>query len=287
MNAAAVTASLFLDSRAALAESPVWDIDAQELVWTDIPVGALHRTSADGTRDRATRVGPPLACVQRRRGGGLIVAGTDDVSLVDDDGGNPSVVAKVAFRHAAMRFNEGKCDPFGNFVVGALDPDGNADSDVYRITPSGDISLLWGGFGTTNGMEWNDDGTEIYVTDTDVKTVFRASYGPDGVTGELVPFSVGGSHDGLVRDERGEFWGAIYGEGRVVHLDVDGREIGEIRVPADNVTGVAIGGPGMSTLFITSARENATEQELEKLPYSGGIFTVDLDRRGRETFLFG
>ncbi|GAA4669609.1 SMP-30/gluconolactonase/LRE family protein [Frondihabitans cladoniiphilus] len=279
---------LFLDAKAILAESPVWDPEARELVWTDITSGLLHRTAADGSDDRSTPLPPPVASFQRRRGGGLVVALKDSVVLTDDEGASPETLVEIPHLNDGIRFNEGKCDPFGNFVVGGMDfVAGEPDAALYRVTPAGDVTVLQGGFGTANGFEWNDDGSVMWVTDTSVETVFRASWGPDGVLGELIPWSVGGMHDGLVRDERGEFWGCLYGEGLVTHLSADGDLIDTIAFDAPNLTGIAFGGDDLRTLFVCSARENLTEQQLEEHPASGGIFAVELDRAGRQSFLFG
>ena len=278
---------LFLDARAELAESPVWDVDAQELVWTDITPGLLHRTSADGLRDRTTVVDPPLPSFQRRRGGGLVAALEDRVVLTDDDGGIERELATVELAREGMRLNEGKCDPFGAFVVGALDPDGKPVAGLWRVGPDGAVTLLRDDFSTTNGFEWNDDGSEIYLTDTDAETIYRASWDADGALGELVPFSSAGSHDGLARDERGEFWGAVHGESVVVHLDADGDVLERVEFPVPNVTGIGFGGADLRTLFVLSAREGLDADQLAAHPLSGGVFALDLDRAGRAPFLFG
>ncbi|WP_423923567.1 SMP-30/gluconolactonase/LRE family protein [Frigoribacterium sp. 2-23] len=278
---------LFYDAKAELAESPVWDVDAQELLWTDITAGALHRTSADGLTDRMVVIDPPLPSFQRRRGGGLVAALDDRILVMDDDGSRQTTIATVEHADERLRLNEGKCDPFGAFVVGAVDPEGEPLARLYRVAPDGTVTLLRDDFATTNGFEWNDDGSEIYLTDTGTETIYRASWNADGELGELVPFSSGGAHDGLARDERGEFWGAIYGEGVVVHLDRTGDEIERVGFPVPNLTGIGFGGADLRTLFVLSARENLSPDELARYPESGGLFALELDRAGRAPFLFG
>jgi len=279
---------LFLDARAILGESPVWDPDAGELLWCDITAGLLHRTAGDGSEDRQTPLPPPLASFQRRRGGGLVAALGDRIVETDDEGRILRDLASVTHANPGIRFNEGKCDPFGNFVVGGMDFVSKVpDAGLYRITPAGEVTVLRGGFGTTNGIEFSDDGDTMWVTDTSVETVFRGSWNAEGQLGDLVPWSVGLWHDGLVRDERGEFWGAVYGGGVVVHLSAAGDVLERIEFPAPNLTGVTIGGPELSTLFVCSARENATEEQLEEFPLSGGVFSYALDRRGLPGRLFG
>ena len=277
---------LFLDAKATLVESPVWDADAGVLWWTDITAGVLHRTALDGT-DVSTTVDPPLPSFQLREGGGFVAALEDRVVVLEPDGDEAETLATVQHGHEGMRFNEGKCDPFGRFLVGSMNvTTGEPDAALYSVEADGTTRLLRGGFGVTNGIEWSDDGTVMYVTDTSASTVYRASYGPDGELGELEPFVVGAPHDGLVRDDEDCFWSASYGEGRIERYDASGAHLETVEVPAPNVTSVAFGGDDMSTLFVATARENLTEEQLEEHPHSGGVFAVPTRVHGVPAFAF-
>ncbi|WIB63932.1 SMP-30/gluconolactonase/LRE family protein [Curtobacterium sp. MCBD17_040] len=264
----------FTDAKAALVESIVWDLDGQRLHWTDIPLGTLHTATAQGVVVSSVPLPPPLASFQPRASGGFVAALGDRVVLTNADGAIDRELATVEHAKPDMRFNEGKCDPFGRFLVGSMDLQGDGDAALYAIDPDGTVRVLRGGFGTTNGMEWSPDGSVMYVTDTAVSTIFRGSYGPDGELGDLEPFVSGAAHDGLVRDDEGCFWGAIYGEGRVERYSPDGERLEVVDLPAPNVTSVAFGGVDMSTLFIGTARENLTEEQLEQAPLSGAVLAV-------------
>lgn len=54
-----------------------------------------------------------------------------------------------------------------------------------------------------------------------------------------------------------------------------------------NVTGITIGGADLTTLFVGTARENMTEDQLVAAPTSGGLFAYELDRPGLAPRLFG
>lgn len=266
---------VFADAGAVLAESIVWDPEQQVLRWTDITLGVLTTADADGTVVDSATFPPPLASFQPRAGGGLVLALGDSVVVTDPDDGEPRTIARVEHAHAGIRFNEGKCDPFGRFLVGSMDlTTGEPDGALYAVEPDGTIRVLRGGFGTTNGIEWSQEGDVMYVTDTSTSTIYRGSYGPDGELGELESFIAGAAHDGLVRDDEGCFWGAIYGGGRVERYDASGAHLETVEVPAPNVTSVAFGGADMGTLFVATARENATEEQLEQHPHSGAVFAV-------------
>lgn len=278
---------VFSDAKAVLVESIVWDPDRSLLYWTDITLGTLNASDADGVVVSSVPLPPPLASFQPRQGGGFVAALGDRVVLTDPDGAIERELARVTHARDDMRFNEGKCDPFGRFLVGSMDLGGEADAALYAMDPDGTVRLLRGGFGTTNGMEWSEDGSVMYVTDTLVSTIFRASYGPDGELGELEPFVVGAAHDGLVRDDEGCFWGAIYGGSRVERYSPDGERLEVVDLPAPNVTSVAFGGADMSTLFIGTARENMTEEQLEQAPLSGAVLAVPTRVHGFRANRFG
>ncbi|MBI5160585.1 MAG: SMP-30/gluconolactonase/LRE family protein [Micrococcales bacterium] len=280
----------FRNARAVLAESLWWDAEAEAVRWCDITAGTLHTSPwggpADGSADAVSAFGPPLASFQPAADGGVVAAFGATVERVAPDG-RRDVIARVAHRHPLMRLNEGKCDPFGAFVVGSMDLGGDADAALYRVRPDGRLDVLLGGLGTANGFEWSDDGRTFFFTDTAVKTVYRAPYDPTGPLGEPEPLLVGRSSDGLSLDTDGCFWNGIYGEGRVVRWSPEGEILNEIDVPAPNVTSVAFAGPDLGTLLVASARENASEQQLERAPLSGGIFALDVGATGRPVHAFG
>lgn len=284
--------TLFRDTPAILVESIWWDARTDEVVWVDITAGTLHRGpiegAVDGRDDRVVALPPPVSAVQPARDGGYVAALKDRVVLLGADGRITREVARIDHRHAGIRLNEGKVDPFGAFVVGSMDVTGDdPDAAVYRVTIGGDRRVLRGGFAVANGFEWSPDGATMYLTDTAVKTVYRAAYDADGALGELEPFLVGRSSDGLARDQTGGFWNGVYGAGLVVRWDAAGTAVGEIAVPAPNVTSVAFAGPGLDVLLIGTARENLDEDDLARHPHSGGIFRAAVGVRGAAAHTFG
>ncbi|MFJ3384557.1 MULTISPECIES: SMP-30/gluconolactonase/LRE family protein [unclassified Curtobacterium] len=279
---------VFSDAGAVLVESIVWDPEQHVLRWADITLGTLNTTDAHGRSLSTVPLPPPLASFQPRARGGFVAALGDRIVVTGPDGADPTTIATVEHRVAGLRFNEGKCDPFGRFLVGSMNlTTGEPDAALYSVEPDGTTRLLRGGFGVTNGIEWSPDGDVMYVTDTSASTVFRASYGADGVLGELEPFLVGAAHDGLVRDDEGCFWGAIYGAGRVERYDAAGAHLETVELPAPNTTSVAFGGDDMSTLFIGTARENLTEEQLVEHPHSGAVFAVPTRVHGFPANTFG
>lgn len=284
---------VFRELTSVLVESIFWDARTEELAWVDIIAGTFHRgrldDPVDGSADRVVSLPAPVSAVQPAADGGFVAALKDRVVLLDADGVLVSTVAQVQHAHAGIRFNEGKVDPFGRFLVGAMNTTtGEPDAGLYSFALEEPAELLRGGFAVANGFEWSRAGDEMYLTDTATQTVYRAPYrsGPGGL-GELAPYLRGHDSDGLTRDLDGCFWNAVYGTGRVLQWSAEGEVIGAREVPAPNVTSVALGGPALTTLYVGSARENLDESQLRKAPLSGSIFAFDVEVAGPPVHTFG
>lgn len=282
---------VFREPAATLIESIWWDARYDELVWVDIPEGRLHRGpldgAPDGSDDRVSALPAPVSSVQPAVGGEYITSLRDRVVLLDVDGRVQQTLAETPHASSDMRLNEGKVDPFGAFVVGSMDPtDGSPDGVLYRIDGRG-ARALRSGFGVANGIEWTADARRMLVTDTDTHTVYIADYAADGGLGELTPYLTGHSSDGLTRRRGGGWWNGIFGAGEILEWNDEGEVVDRVVIPAPNITSVAFGGPALDILFVGSAREELSDDELERWPASGALFRVDGAGSGYPPFVFG
>jgi sugar lactone lactonase YvrE len=283
--------SVFRRARSIIAESIWWDgIDS--LRWCDIDTGTIHTSSlggsVEGESDRTFVLPAPVSAFQpTAHPHELVFAGADYVGIANEDSARVSRIAEFDHHTDRMRFNEAKCDPAGRFVVGSMNLDGDPDGAIYSVDDQGCILTLIGGIGVANGFEWSDDGTTMWFTDTSSQTIYEGDYSADGQLSEVRTFAHGRRSDGLARDVDGGFWNGIYDSGSVVHWNADGTNDLEFDVPAGHVTSVGFGGPNLSTLFIATAAENLTEQQLRVDPLTGSIFQVETATHGFPVRTFG
>lgn len=287
-----VDVRLFRAVESVVAESIFWDARTDELAWVDIEAGTFHRArldgAVDGSDDRVVALPAPVSAVQPAADGGFVASLKDAVVELDADGAIRREVARVRHSHPDTRLNEGKVDPFGRFIVGSMDGAGDPDAVVYAVSPDGDVHELHRGFTVTNGIEWSDAGDELYITDTAARVVYRTPYAP-GITalGRLEPFLHGRTSDGLARDTSGFFWNAVYGDAQVVRWTPEGLPRSALVIPAPNVTSVGFGGADLGTLFVGTARENMTAEQIAAAPLSGALFAVPGIAHGRPVHTFG
>ncbi|KGD82983.1 gluconolactonase [Pantoea stewartii subsp. indologenes] len=277
-----------LPLQAELAECPLWSVQEQVLWCVDILAPAIHRFDpASGelsTFPQAEEVG----CIGLREQGGIIAALRSGVWLLDEQGKPQKKVADNPGIAGKSRFNDGRVDPWGNFWCGSLwEPQDKNGGLLCRVTPDLTLEVKARDIKISNGVAFSPDRQWMYHSDTPNEVLYRYPLDAQGEPGQREIFrrfdARGGLPDGAAVDSEGYYWSALFDGGRVVRIDPhDGEIVDEITLPVKWPTMVTFGGSDLKTLFITSSRENLSEEDLARYPLSGDIFAVDVDVAGME-----
>ena len=191
-----------------------------------------------------------------------------------------------------VRFNDGRADPLGNFWVGSMynnvtehggptDEHHSAGSGVlFRVTSEGEVTEEVRDIGIANTLCWSPDRATFYSADT-MKNEIRA-YAYDARTGRIGREAVHftgfdrGFPDGSAIDADGFLWNCRWGGGGIARIGPDGVLHSFHPVPTANVTTCVFGGPQLSTLFITSARNDPDPGDR----LAGSLWAMEVDARG-------
>jgi len=286
-------AEVAVPAQCQLGEGPVWDLGRGLLWWVDILAGHVHAIDP-GTGARTWfEAGDPVGAAGLTRSGGLVLALMDGFALADHDGQRLTRLPGFSTDRSAIRFNDGKPDPWGNFCAGTMawDETGRPPGSLYRLSPAGTVTELFGDVGLSNGLDWTDDRKLFYYADSNSGRVDLFDTDPDtGALGSRRPFvtvpAADGIPDGLTLDAEGCVWLAVWDSGEVRRFTPDGRLDTVVRLPARQVTSAAFGGPDLGTLYITTAWEGLTSADLAEQPHAGDIFACTPGVTGRPPFLF-
>lgn len=287
-----LAAELVAAAQCELAESPVWDAGRQLLCWVDILAGRVHFLDPATGFSRQFAAGSPVGAVGLTTSGGLVLALVDGFALADVAGQQITRVPGLRTDQRAVRFNDGKPDPWGGFCAGTMQwRDGGQPGCLYRLAPDGSITELVTGVTISNGLDWTDDRRHFYYVDSPAGGVDVFDADPD--SGALlsrhrfvdVPAAEGAA-DGLTIDADGGIWVAVWGSGEVRRYNPAGQLDTLVRLPAREVTSVAFGGSDLTVLYITTAREHLTEADLAAQPHAGDVFCCTPGVSGRPSFLF-
>ncbi len=266
---------VFRAAHAQLAECPVWMPDGR-LIWVDALAGEVHASglAAAPGQDQVCSYGGIVGSVTPAADGTLVIGLGTQAWLTDAAGTLVRLLAEIGHSHPGHHLNDASADPHGRLVIGSVnDRDAGRTAGLFQLTGGG-YRKLRGDMRLSNGLDWTPDGSTLYFTDSLDQLIFAADYHEDGsFTGERVFARVAdGLPDGLAVDADGCVWSAVWGAGRIDRYAPDGTITGRITVPAPQVTSLAFGGDNLTTLFITTARDGLSAQELASAPESGSVF---------------
>lgn len=286
-------AELLLDTRTALGEGPAWDERTGKLLWVNILGAEVHLfdpvTKTDRVIDLSGQFKDIGTVAPTTDPNKVIIAPDLHIALLDLTTEEVEILATVEGKDE--RFNDGKCGPAGNFIVGTMhvsDPLGK----LYNFTKDGGVQFVQDGIKTSNGLGWSPDYKTMYYVDSKYKEVYAFDY--DLETGALsnkrVAFKLPEgdySPDGLTTDKDGMIWLAWWRGYCVTRWNPQtGEMIGKVEVPAPQVTACCFGGDDGKTLYITSARDGVAADVLKKFPHAGSLFVLETDVEGQPTWQF-
>jgi gluconolactonase len=265
-------------------EGPVWRKSGGYLLFSDIPANTIYRwKEGEGTSvflRPAGYSGPtPFG---RELGSNGLTFDANDKLVVADHGNrqiariNDSIFTRTALadRYEGKRFNSPNdlvYHPNGDLYF--TDPpyglDGNNDSrakelpfnGVYRLKPSGELTLLTKELTFPNGIAISPDGRTLYVAVSARKPLWMAyDIQPDGTIARgrvffdpapLIAEGRIGAPDGMKVDRDGNLFAT--GPGGVLVLSPSGRHLGTI-ITGERTANVAFGDDG-STLYMTADKK--------------------------------
>ena len=176
------------------------------------------------------------------------------------------------------RFNDGKVDARGRFVVGEINLKGETIGRFYRLDPDLKCTRLGAGVACFNGPCFSPDGRTLYFSDTTVDTIFACDYDVDSgaVSNRRVlvkTTELGGSPDGCTVDAEGRVWSALVRSGQVGCFTPEGKVERLIKVPPKHVSSTMFGGPNLDQLYITSIG-SALGGMLQPNEADGGLYVI-------------
>lgn len=270
---------------ARLGEGPLWWAERQTLLFVDIKAPEILWRRMDGTTGRLA-MPSEVGAIVLRHSGGLVAALRSGLAFVDLDSGAIQTFASPERDLPENRFNDGKCDPKGRFWVTSMhDPIQKPSGAIWRVGADLLPVRMDQGFIVGNGFGWNLAGDRMYFTDSEERVIYRYAYDPDQgrIEGREVFARIAPDHgypDGLCVDAEDHVWSAHWDGWRVTRYRPDGSVERVVPMPVPRPTSVAFGGPDMTHLFITSARDGLTEEQLRAAPLSGGLFCLKTEISG-------
>lgn len=271
---------VLIPAEASVGEGPVIDHRTGRLCWVDIVEGILYENDLTDGRQTVTQLGTLVgAAAPRERAEGFAVAVADGFGYWAS---RQLAITDPVLPEPHRRMNDAKCDSRGRMWAGSTHMQFVPGAGALHRWDGGPSSMtMAAGLTLPNGLGWHQEDTIMYVIDSMNHDLLSASFHPDeGEIGKLSTLCKidPGLPDGLAVDLDGSIWVAVWGGAQVRRLDHMGELIGIIPMPVSQPASCAFGADG--TLYITSARNGLSPQDLASQPHAGSVFALQTNTLG-------
>lgn len=261
-----------------LGECPLWDERERMLWWVDSRWPALKRFDPATGAVMMQVLPEVVGSIAFRERGGLLAATQSGLHVLDGSGGALEPKANPEAHLPENRFNDGRCDRAGRFWAGTMcdarrDPTGS----LYRFDADFACTKLRNAIIIPNGLAFSPDNRTMYFADTNRHTIWAWDYdlASGAATHERVFADTGeGRPDGSCVDADGGLWNAHYGGGRLVRYAPTGKVDRVVEVPVANPTCCAFGGDDLGTLYVTTATQRLSPEDLAQQPLAGSLLAM-------------
>lgn len=288
---------LAVDAQNALGECVLWCDRTGRLLWTDILRAVLY-THVPATGDTRSWPMPERVAsfALTQEDDRLLLGLASGLAFFKFSTGALERICDVEAELPGTRLNDGRCDRQGRFVFGTFNQENNPRfplGSFYRLNHDLTLERLpLAKVAIANCICFSPDGATMYYCDSQERLINCCDY--DSLSGAVSKPRVfadltaePGEPDGATVDAEGYLWNASWGAARLTRFAPDGTIERVVEVATPQPTCVAFGGPGLETLYATSARAWLTEAQLAAAPMSGGVFEVAPGVRGLPEQRFG
>jgi len=221
----------------------------------------------------------------------LIFCSNNGVNLYNLNTSEFKRITNIEESFLLTRSNDGASDALGRFWFGTMqnnfDKNGKDISvkenigKLYKVDTDKKVSIVEEDLGIPNTIVWSPDNTKFYFTDTLNGNIFKYDFDLENGTISNKSYFARfnrGYPDGSTMDTDGCIWNCRYGGSCIVRFDPTGQVDQIIEMPVQNITNCVFGGKDLKTLYVTTARNNISNQS----DLDGSLFAINLNYQGLE-----
>ena len=288
-------AEVVINLESELGEGPVWDVRRKLICWVDIIGGKIYQCAPDTKKMSTIAVHQMIGAIAICKNGDFVAATQNGFAFINRETHEVKMLANPEVHLPNNRFNDGKCDPEGRFWAGTMSfSEEPGAGSVYALESDLSVTKKIEGVTISNGMAWSIDHQTFYYIDSPAFEVVSYHYNKrtGHITNKKTVIRIEekeGSPDGMTIDREGMLWIAHWDGWQVARWNPEtGEKLTRVQLPVARVSSCTFGGENLDDLYITSAREGLTKDELQKQPLAGSLFVVrGCGYKGMATFEFG
>lgn len=268
-----------------LGEGPAWDPETSWLWFVDIKGQRVHRYDPRDESVRSWDAPAAIGWVLPAAGDVLLAGLKTGLARFEPESGRFDHLITVEPDRPGNRLNDATVAHDGAVWFGSMDDGETTDTGhIYRWNGKAVEQVPLDPMCITNGPCFSPDGATLYHVDTLGGIIFASDVGSTGAISGTRVFArvdaADGYPDGIITDAAGNVWIGLWNGWRARLYAPDGTIVHEVRLPAANVTKIALGGPDLRTAYATTARKDLDMKALAAQPDAGALFSFEVDVPG-------
>lgn len=271
-----------------LGEGVLWDDRSDTVWWTDIQQSRLYQYHLSSKKIKHFETPERLCSFGfTDNENWLIAAFENGFALYNPYDGALNWVSKPQEQYNHIRFNDGRVDRQGRFWAGTMVEDNEGGLErgfLYRLNFDHEVIPLLNDILIPNSLCWNPEGSKMYFADSTNNRIDVYDFDPIvGVPSNRKTFAKTDATifpDGSTIDKEGYLWNAQWGGHRIVRYSPEGEIDHVLNLPVSQPTCVTFGGPDLTWLFITTAKDGLNHDQLKEQPLAGNLLIYKTEIKG-------
>jgi sugar lactone lactonase YvrE len=260
-----------------LCEGPTYIKELDSLFWVDILDCKVHRYNYKTEEKMEYLLPDVVGAIVPYNSTSIVCCVGDSLCYLNVKTGKIEKTVKI-YDNPLLRFNDAKCDKYGNLWAGTMCRDfsaGNPKGKGSLFCIKNDVVVKeYKDFTIPNGMDW--DGNIFYHIDTYDSTIYKYIVEDEvKLTSKQEFIKMEESPDGMTLDADKNIWTALWGSGKVICISTKTKEIiEEIEVDTANSSCVSFGEKDYKTIYISSGGNDGLS--------NGSLYTVRSNYSGKK-----
>ena len=271
-----------------LGEGTVWVKSLNSIFFVDIKKKKIFILNTKNRKKKIIKVNKEIGFLSQVKKSIFILGLKGELRIVDLKTKKKIKSIIVEKDKPLNRLNDGKTDPRGRLWFGSMDNlERNVESgSLYCLDNNFKLTKVDSNYMITNGPAFIDT-KNFFHTDSRKKIIYKIKIDNNlNIKRKKIfkKFSrFDGSPDGMTIDKLKNLWVCHFGGACISVFNKKGKKIHKINLPAKNVTNCTFGGKNNTDLFISTARKSMNKTDLQKFKFSGSLFKVKTNIKGKAT----
>ena len=271
-----------------LGEGTVWVKSLNSIFFVDIKKKKIFILNTKNRKKKIIKVNKEIGFLSQVKKSIFILGLKGELRIVDLKTKKKIKSIIVEKDKPLNRLNDGKTDPRGRLWFGSMDNlERNVESgSLYCLDNNFKLTKVDSNYMITNGPAFIDT-KNFFHTDSRKKIIYKIKIDNNlnikrkKIFKKFSKFD--GSPDGMTIDKLKNLWVCHFGGACISVFNKKGKKIHKIDLPAKNVTNCTFGGKNNTDLFISTARKSMNKTDLQKFKFSGSLFKVKTNIKGKAT----